>query len=387
MSQLPAPRRVFPAALLLLALAPVAAPASAADDRGPVLSAAPLPLPPGHTSADAVALNERGEIVGGSRGPGASRAVLWRGATVTDLGPGAATGINERGQVVGGEQVSGSVGAYERTPRLYFRGTSTALPLPNRAFAITGPIADDGTAPVAFPSTTQSYHMERVGYWKDGAFVGLPVPGPHLSLNAVNNNGVLAGAYVPQFGNHPYAFRCQGATCEELAWLPGATGLASVSAINDRGAIVGTIGTNAVRWDGAAVTGLPALPSATWSSVSANRQAVNERGDIVGTSGNRAVLWRDGRVVDLGSPLGGASGAVAVNDLGDVVGWSETPDYSRRQAFLWRQGRVTDLGTAGAPNSTNAMPTALNNQGVIIGRAVTPQWETVPLRWTVRPPR
>ncbi|MFI6242483.1 hypothetical protein ACIBEF_21680 [Micromonospora sp. NPDC050795] len=84
--------------------------------------------------------------------------------------------------------------------------------------------------------------------------------------------------------------------------------------------------------------------------------AMNDRGDIVGwstvASGARhAVLWRHGVITDLGVLLGDTdSSAVDVNEFGDVAITSFGSDYLTRAA-LWRDGQLHDLGTLGGENS------------------------------------
>ncbi|MET8042042.1 hypothetical protein ABZU25_14420 [Micromonospora sp. NPDC005215] len=84
--------------------------------------------------------------------------------------------------------------------------------------------------------------------------------------------------------------------------------------------------------------------------------AMNDRGDIVGwstvASGARhAVLWRHGVITDLGVLPGDTdSTAVDVNEFGDVAITSFGADYLTR-AVLWRAGRLVDLGTLGGENS------------------------------------
>ena len=47
--------------------------------------------------------------------------------------------------------------------------------------------------------------------------------------------------------------------------------------------------------------------------------------------------------------LGGTSGlATAINDLGEIIGWSATTSNAETHAFLYRNGTMTDLGTFGA---------------------------------------
>ncbi|MFG1765350.1 hypothetical protein ACGFIH_18585 [Micromonospora parva] len=84
--------------------------------------------------------------------------------------------------------------------------------------------------------------------------------------------------------------------------------------------------------------------------------AMNDRGDIVGWStvaggARHAVLWRHGVITDLGVLPGDTdSAAVDVNEFGDVAITSFGSDYLTR-AVLWRDGQLRDLGTLGGENS------------------------------------
>ncbi len=66
---------------------------------------------------------------------------------------------------------------------------------------------------------------------------------------------------------------------------------------------------------------------------------------------------------DLGTLGGSASGALAINDHGDIVGWAETPagkDGQHRHAILWRNGSMVDIGEGEA--------NAINQIGQVVGR-------------------
>ena len=131
------------------------------------------------------------------------------------------------------------------------------------------------------------------------------------------------------------------------------------------------------------LTDLGALPGTNSSLVS----WINSLGWSAGLSENgitdpltgfpetTAVLWKDGKIIDLGTLGGNASGAAAVNNQGQVVGGAlngipdlfpstfttgfifETygfyffPVATQSHAFLWQNGKMTDLGTLGGPNS------------------------------------
>jgi len=71
-------------------------------------------------------------------------------------------------------------------------------------------------------------------------------------------------------------------------------------------------------------------------------------------------------IADLGSLGTGDSTAVAINDAGDIVGYSyPSSSSSVQRAFLYRNGQMIDLGTLGGGTSSAA--TAINNAGQIVG--------------------
>jgi len=87
---------------------------------------------------------------------------------------------------------------------------------------------------------------------------------------------------------------------------------------------------------------------------------------IAGTIAASVTAAQTYEAVPLGS-LGGAFGAAAtgVNDLGDVVGLSDTPSGEIR-AFYWRDGVMIGLGTLGGPGSRAL---CINNNRQIVGTA------------------
>jgi len=133
--------------------------------------------------------------------------------------------------------------------------------------------------------------------------------------------------------------------------------------VNDYGQVVGTSGSHAVLWDGATVRDLGTLPAPYDSRSFA--VAINNRGQIVGNSDDsqfhtHAFLWRNGMMTDLGTLGGPSAVATAINDFGEVVGYSNTatiafyhngiPAYVTH-AFLWRNGHMADLGALGSQGS------------------------------------
>jgi len=100
---------------------------------------------------------------------------------------------------------------------------------------------------------------------------------------------------------------------------------------------------------------------------------------LTGLPESRAVLWTlGGKAIDLGTVAGGTESlAVAANDLGQVVGFSnnDVPDPfsivgspTQTRAFLWQNGAMKDLGTLGG---TDAIAGYVNEAGQIAGAAYT----------------
>src|SRR6266480_655710 len=110
---------------------------------------------------------------------------------------------------------------------------------------------------------------------------------------------------------------------------------------------------------------LGTLPADTMSGAS----AVNEAGQVVGWSQGsypdpiHAFLWENGTMTDLGTLGGSTAQAYDINDKGQVVGVSSTSS-GLNHAFLWQAGTMTDLGTLGGPDS---YAYGLNNRGDVVG--------------------
>ncbi|MEU4747058.1 hypothetical protein AB0G02_42275, partial [Actinosynnema sp. NPDC023658] len=326
-----------------------------------------------------IADNDHGHVIGVASGTGAPHAVHWaRGSAGVDLGPGIPSALNQVGQVVVQEAVNGA-GPYVQRPRIWQAGKVTDITPSGSGWVVAAAINNNGVVPMTYSTSPSGYHQERAVVWKDGRHVSLPLSGPHLWLSAINDAGVVAGAKLPMFGSGAYAFRCvTTSTCEPLAAVPG-SGVYDIKAINEAGVVVGNEDTQALRWDGTSVTVL-----STSGGVANGTQALNERGDVVGWSTDaggtsRATLWpAGGKPVDLGVP--GPSEASAVNERGDVVGWTSADNPDAPRAFLWRDGKVTYLGSLGGAHS---LPVALNDRGTIVGESTTADGTLKAVKWTL----
>lgn len=92
---------------------------------------------------------------------------------------------------------------------------------------------------------------------------------------------------------------------------------------------------------------------------------INNRGQIVGIGSvagdafHRAFLWENGSLRDLGGFNGNNTGAIAINEKGEAVGYAQ-------HAALWKHvGELTDLGTVGSDPCSFAQ--GVNDSGQIVG--------------------
>jgi probable HAF family extracellular repeat protein len=134
----------------------------------------------------------------------------------------------------------------------------------------------------------------------------------------------------------------------------------------------------AVTWGpNGQIQALPPLPGDTVGFA----LAINNSGQIAGSSGScantvvtavgllagpHAVMWQNGSVIDLGS-LGGTMGkSGAINDRGEVAGFSSVPGDSSVHPFLWTAATgMQDLGPLGT--DFLADPAGINNGTQVVG--------------------
>jgi probable HAF family extracellular repeat protein len=109
-----------------------------------------------------------------------------------------------------------------------------------------------------------------------------------------------------------------------------------------------------------------------------NAQDINNRGEIVGTVGSAdnttqfAAIWHNGALTNLGI-LPGDLAAIAsgINDRGQVVGSTWDAEFNWSHGFIYQDGVMTDLNTL-FPASSNlfaTMANKINERGQISGMA------------------
>jgi probable HAF family extracellular repeat protein len=218
--------------------------------------------------------------------------------------------------------------------------------------------------------------------WQNGVMTGLPLLlGEETILTeayAINNQGQIAGVTVNSTGTVAPCI-WEGDSPFTPAALPD--GGTKARGLNDLGQVVGNRDNyDAVLWKDGVRTDLPILGSSGQS----DGLGINKNGVMVGYSQESwlqsyrwPVLWReDGDGISItnlgdfgekpGFPDRGGV-AYAINDLNQVVGYAFAPlgDFGTWRAFLWEDNVLTDLGALQENGTAYAL--AINNAGQIVG--------------------
>jgi probable HAF family extracellular repeat protein len=166
--------------------------------------------------------------------------------------------------------------------------------------------------------------------------------------------------------------------------------------LNNQGQVVGRAAvqsgeTHAVLWQDGRLVDLGTIPGGQYSEA----YAINDRGQVVGWSTIdqstctafdgcwHAFHWEDGIMTDLlGLDPRFQSYAYSLNDKGQIVGISATQDYpfGDFRPVLWHNGSIVDLGKP--EGATNAYTNGVNAMGDAAGSATFADGSTVPLVWS-----
>jgi probable HAF family extracellular repeat protein len=212
----------------------------------------------------------------------------------------------------------------------------------------------------------------RHGHYRD--LHGLLPPTALISTaSGTNNRADIVGMYFDGARESNFSFLLRHRRFVLIETTVG-TGGVSVSAedINNRRQVTGeTFDFGRPRgfvWDRGRVTILPAFTDTGNVTV----MEINDHGVVVGTVDDAvggdfvisAAIWRNGQPLDLGLPPGwlGARGN-AINNLGQVVG--NLIGANRGGAFLWQRGDINELPTLDGALASGALD--INDRGEIVG--------------------
>jgi uncharacterized membrane protein len=314
----------------------------------------PLPLPPDANGSCAYGVNDAGVVVGMVLPfAGESRAVLWDGDTIVELGPGVAIGINARNQVVG-HRGAGQSWIWDAELGLH------ELPGPPNAVAywvndsgrIVGAVPlDDGVSDVPLVWDVSGGTIEL---WR------LPLNG-RLLAGGLDAAGAVPFNWWSEAREEWSAHVWRDGTLTDIEALgPGGTIAVGLS---DDGALVGNSGPASggrpFLYAGGVMTELGGLAADSFP------EAVNGRHQVAGTFSSAPdardlFFWDAGAVERLQCPTSFCY-VLGLNDRGDFRGHYETDDKS------WPRGFVALAGPHPPPTLANliARVEALESAGTI----------------------
>jgi probable HAF family extracellular repeat protein len=249
--------------------------------------------------------------------------------------------------------------------------------LVGRGVAIAGAVTL-GLLGVASPALASSYTMTDLGSLGGGFTLATAI---NASGQITGQSDLATEVQVPCeeeprpkkerkcFAHPSHAFVWSAGTMTDLGTLDGPDADSQGSAINDVGEVVGfsstANGSEGFTDQNGVMTpfnvGFPA--------------AINDSGEIAGGGSfpvenapgdvfEQAFTYKNGKTTVFGLFPGGVeSGAVAINRSGEVVGEGDDSE-SNQQAWKYQHGRLTDIGTLGG---AAASASAINDRGQIVG--------------------
>ena len=191
--------------------------------------------------------------------------------------------------------------------------------------------------------------------------------GTTSSARGINDSGQIVGNSSPSGDQPRHAFLYSGGVMTDLGTLAGGSSIAN--AINASGQIAGFSDLPGGTFDAFLYSGGVMKDLGTLGGSFSGAYGINAAGQVVGNAAltdffpYHAFLYTGGRMTDLGT-LGDNSGALAINDSGQVVGGSRVGGSFNR-AFLYSGGTMKSLGTLPGDNQSNAG--SINATGQIVG--------------------
>lgn len=197
--------------------------------------------------------------------------------------------------------------------------------------------------------------------------IGSLTPAGTACAHDINNAGEITGRSAAPTGEDR-AFIYRNGTLTSLGNLGSSS---QGNSINDSSQIAGTAMDVGDSFQGAFVYDALLSPTqvdlGSLGGIVIQGRSINSAGDIAGWANNAqflstSYLYRNGVLTDLISVLGGSSQAMAINDLGQIVG---TRTAGATGGYVFLNGAVTDLPALIEHGRTS--PTNINERGQIVG--------------------
>ena len=351
-------------------------------DTSPLYTVSDLGILPGFESSYAVGLNDRGQVIGSLSRKGidfSSHGFLWTEGQMRDLGNVYLKSINNKGHVVGAKRPK----YLQFSAIIYSAGRFTPLLKNTSAMSIAECINDSGQVVGLMQAANQRSPAEtkRGGFvWADGKRRYLDAPEGYQVGNAVslNSQGQIVGELWETVPNEHYtvlnkrhAVLWEGDSITLLNEPPGFNESEAV-AINNQGLIlVRTVQSTFNELISSISEEKGARVEDMQEFIDSLQQKIAAQPQDVPFFRQQSFLWQNGQM----QMVDGL--ATALNDQGQVVGWSGCDLGAKAlakggvtpYAFLWQNGELIDLNDIIPPESGWHLTRAngINNNGQIAG--------------------
>ena len=215
---------------------------------------------------------------------------------------------------------------------------------------------------------------QDLGFLGKGAYVD------YSEAFGINDLGHVVGNSA--LGTATRGFLWRDGHMIDLGALSGQV-VSEASAVNNTGLVVGKCNLYPVTWtyDVANSSSTPAIRQLPIPSgfFSATPTAVNDSDDVTGYAGSpnidaHAILWRDGQAIDLGVWPGGHYSVVeGINNLGQIVGTGTVAGDNLDHALMWTVVAVGGGGGGTANTTPSASLKATSSTSIRVGRGVSVQ--------------